>query len=108
MATEFKRGKRVLCIDGHFESRRTDPFNAEDIKKPREGEIYTIREVIDTGHGLGLRLMEIENVSYPHDKGGTQEPCFSTERFQIVAEEEVAERTYQSLVNRIGEKSKTN
>jgi hypothetical protein len=78
------RGMRVRCTNGHFESRRTDPFDIGDISLPREGNIYTIREVVETAEGVGIRLLEVQNPQFRHDVGGTEEPCFGPNRFEIV------------------------
>lgn len=100
MATPFRVGKRVLCIDGTSRSRSTDPFRSEEIKKPRKGQVYTIREIIDTGYGIGLRLVEIENMSYHHTRGGMQEPCFSTDRFKVLDDETAAHKITGALIAR--------
>ena len=70
----------------HFHSRRTDPFRVEDIILPREGQIYTIREVVETAEGMGIRLLEVQSPKFRHDIGGTEEPCFGLDRFEIVSQ----------------------
>lgn len=80
----FKRGQKVLCVDGSAKKRLSDPFDPEDITIPEEGEIYTIRDVIFTKYGVGLRFEEIHNPIFQHAEGGYQEPCFLIGRFEIV------------------------
>lgn len=82
---DAQRGVRVRCTNGHFESRRTDPFKAEDISLPHEEQIYTIREVVETAEGTGIRLLEVQSPQFRHDIGGTEEPCFGLNRFELVA-----------------------
>lgn len=82
---DAQRGARVRCINGHFESRKTDPFGIEDISLPREGQIYTIREVVQTAEGMGIRLLDVQNPQFRHDIGGTEEPCFGLNRFELIA-----------------------
>ena len=83
---DAKRGARVRCANGHFHSRRTDPFSVEDISLPREGQVYTIREVVETAEGVGIRFLEVQNPQFRHDVGGTEEPCFGLNRFEIVSQ----------------------
>lgn len=83
---DAKRGVRVRCTNGHFHSRMTDPFSVEDISLPQEGQVYTIREVVGTAEGMGIRLLEVQNSQFRHDIGGTEEPCFGFNRFELVSQ----------------------
>ena len=81
---EFKRGDRIKCIDDHFVDEKTNPFKKSEITLPEKGKTYTIRSVIDTPYGDGLRLKEIKNKKFYFDNiQKYQEPIFSTERFVL-------------------------
>ncbi|MBI5045530.1 MAG: hypothetical protein HZC14_00770 [Candidatus Niyogibacteria bacterium] len=54
----MKKGDKVLCVNGAFASRSTDPFTADEIHLPKRGKVYIVRSVIKTGYGTGLRLKE--------------------------------------------------
>ena len=83
---DARRGVKVRCTNGQFHSRRTDPFNVEDISLPQERQIYTIREITKTADGMGIRLLEVQNPQFHHSVGGTQEPCFGLNRFEVVSQ----------------------
>lgn len=78
-------GSEIRCCNGTFLSRKTDPFRSEQIRKPVFGVVYRVREVVETQDGPGLRLKEIINEKFLHDKGGLQEPAFSLDRFDLVS-----------------------
>ena len=60
MKSEIEKGNKVECIDDLFVDDRQNPFKASELHLPKIGEIYTIREMVDTGYGLGVRLDEIK------------------------------------------------
>ena len=81
----MKRGDKVLCINGVFRARGTDPFSLKERNLPIEGKTYTVRDVVVTDYGVGLRLEEIINPLFWHDHGGEREPAFGKERFVLLA-----------------------
>lgn len=94
-------GKLVRCIRGIARTRSTDPFSQDEISTPQRGQVYTIREVVRTNHGTGLRLEEIINREYYHAQGGWQEPCFDTRRFVVIGDEDEAAKATAALLGRI-------
>ncbi len=82
---DAKSGVKVRCVDDTFTSRKIDPVSVHDLNLPKEGEFYTIREVVDTyeGHPPGLLFVEVINRKYNYKKGGYNEPCFSLNRFEL-------------------------
>jgi len=79
---EFKRGDKIKCIDDHFVDEKTNPFKKSDMTLPKKGKTYTIRRIIDTPYGKGLRLKEIKNKKYYFENiKRYQEPIFAIERF---------------------------
>ena len=78
-------GDSVKCVDGKIGIRRTDPFQLKDLEIPKEDEIYTIRKVVKTSYGSGVRLEEVENKEFFYkDLGRFCEPVFRTDRFKII------------------------
>ncbi len=76
-------GRRIRCIDDHFQSDRSLPFDPEDINLPEKDSLYTVREVVDTGHGVGIRLEEVKNKEYFFSNiRGYEEPVFGLGRFE--------------------------
>ena len=75
----MKVGSFVSCID--------DKFSAEQLSKlqsiPKEGDYYTIREIIDYPNlaRTGVRLEEISNPLIEMN-GGMNEPTFNIFRFR--------------------------
>jgi len=53
----------------------------EVITFPVKGVIYTVREIVKTSTGTGLRLEEIVNYDFQF-ADGFSEPCFSVENFR--------------------------
>ena len=77
-------GVKVKCIDDQFVDQRTNPFRKSDLNLPIDGEIYTIREVVDAVDGQGLRLMEVRNKTYYWDNiCREEEPIFCKDRFEV-------------------------
>ena len=75
----MKVGSFVECID--------DKFSADQLAKlskiPKEGDYYTIRDIVEYPeyNRVGIRLEEISNP--PIDKGGSpHEPSFGIFRFR--------------------------
>lgn len=78
-------GDKVKCTNARFFNDSQLPFNAKDIKLPELGKIYTVRDVIKTKHGVGIRLKEIKNKKFFFDDiKKIREPIFATERFKKV------------------------
>lgn len=76
-------GIKVKCIDDLFEDDRTNPFKIADLNLPEKGEVYTVRSVINTSYGTGIRLEEIENKKYYFDNiGQREEPIFNINKFE--------------------------
>ncbi len=74
---------KVRCIDDSFRDDPANPFKISDIELPKKGETYTIREVVPTKYGTGVRLTEIQNKKYFYsDIGHHQEPIFGDYRFE--------------------------
>ena len=73
---DWQVGDKVVCVDADFDR----PYGEAS---PREGEIYTIREIAPTRWGIGLRLVEVVN---PHFRyvGGTVEALFEVSSFRKV------------------------
>ena len=57
----INKGDKVRCIDAKFFDGLPLPVDAEDIKLPEFGKIYTVRDVVKTKRGVGIRLEEIRN-----------------------------------------------
>lgn len=79
----LKKGNKVRCIDDFFVDDRHNPFKASELNLPKAGEVYTVREIVDTGYGLGLRLEEIRNKEYFYQNiRRHEEPPFGVSRFE--------------------------
>ncbi len=79
----MKQGDKVICVNGKFESRETDPFTKEQLNLPKNGRVYTVRQKVETDYGFGIRLVEVINSRFYHDQGGLQEPSFDVNRFEL-------------------------
>lgn len=80
----IKIGDKVNCTDDEFFDDHKLPYTAKEIKKPKDGKPYHIREIIDTGYGVGVRLKEIKNKEFYFDNiKQKQEPIFAIERFEL-------------------------
>jgi len=77
----MKPGDKVKCTADTFIFGRDVPKEYNSISLPKRMVEYTVREVVDTPFGRGIRLEEIKNPEIYHDKGGWQEPIFGTNRF---------------------------
>lgn len=78
-------GSEIMCCDDTFTARKTDPYTLDQISKPVRGQVYKVREIVETSYGPGLRLNEIINKKFFFDRGGLQEPVFSLDRFELVS-----------------------
>lgn len=79
------KGDKVKCINAKFFDYSRLPFSAKDIKMPEHGKIYTVRDVVWTKHGTGIRLKEIKNKEfYFDDVKQIREPIFATGRFRKI------------------------
>lgn len=84
-AEDAVRGAKVRCVDDYFMPRSTDPFrNNSQLSLPRRDRIYTVRERVETEENDGVLLLEIQNRTFDYDIGGTNEVCFSLDRFELV------------------------
>jgi|GEM_PF-2540346 len=80
--TQIKKGDTVYLQDDHFDfNQKGVPKEYKDIQTPKKNEPYTVRELVSTPDGVGIRLEEIVNNKIWHDVGGLQEPVFAIERF---------------------------
>ncbi len=77
----MKRGDKIICIDDVFIFDKNTPEEYKIIKYPKKGIVYTIRNLINTGYGVGILLKEIKNPKINHDIGGEKEPVFMETRF---------------------------
>ena len=80
---EIRMGEGVKCIDGHFEDNEVNPFKISELSLPKEGNFYTIREIVDKDkYGYGFRLNEIKNKKFYFSQLGLyEEPIFNISRF---------------------------
>ena len=80
----MKKGDRVKCINGYFEDDETNPFKISELNLPKENELYTIRQVVITNYGTGIRLTEIVNKEYYFENiHAEEEPIFGINRFKF-------------------------
>jgi len=78
-------GEKVKCIDDCFIDERTNPFKKSQLNLPIENEIYTIRQIIKTSFGIGIRLEEIKNDEFYFDNiRRYEEPIFDVYRFETL------------------------
>jgi hypothetical protein len=81
----LKRGDAVICINSHFEDSKTNPFEFSKIKLPKEKEYYTVREIVESSYGIGIRLEEVVNKKYYFDNiRRKEEPIFDINRFRLL------------------------
>lgn len=78
----IKPGHKVKFINDKFTDEFSNPFKSAQLNKPIKNKIYTVRDVVETKYGIGLRLAEIVNSKFYHDDVGLQEPAFSADRFE--------------------------
>jgi len=60
----LKPKDKVKCIEDNFVDEKTNPFKASDINLPIKEKLYTIRQIVKTPYGTGVRLEEIKNKKY--------------------------------------------
>jgi len=83
MKQKITAGSPVLCVGVWKESDPKLPFKITDIKIPEKGKDYTVREVVETKYGVGIRLEEIKNPEFFfHDIKREEEPIFDIKKFQ--------------------------
>ena len=82
----------VLCINDSFDLS----LNRFILFKPQKGQIYTIREVVETSNGVGVLLEEIVNKPIQF-RDCIKEPCFSLTRFRLIDELGKKEDVIQSI-----------
>ncbi len=81
----MKKGEKVKCIDDCFVDEPTNPFRKSQLHLPEENEIYTIREMVKTDYGVGVRLEEIRNDTFYFDNiKRYEEPIFGIYRFETI------------------------
>lgn len=80
---KFEKGMKVKCSTNDFPITPSQPEEYHDITFPKKGVIYTIRSVVYTRYGVGIRLEEIKNPEIHHSDVGFSEPTFSTIKFRI-------------------------
>lgn len=75
----MKVGSFVECVDDKFSAEQLSKLN----KIPKEGDYYTIREIIEYPeyNRVGVRLEEISNPPIDRD-GSPHEPSFGIFRFR--------------------------
>jgi len=77
-------GSLVLCIGTFGEPGSDLPFKKNEIEIPENGKNYTIREIVVTPYGTGVRLVEIKNPSFFFGNiKRHEEPIFGIEKFQL-------------------------
>ena len=76
----MKVGSYVICIDGKFSSEQLKKLS----NTPKEGEYYTIRDIVDYPEyqRVGLRLEEISCKPIKRSDGTIHEPTFNIFRFR--------------------------
>ena len=80
--TKINIGTKVLCVNDEFIDLDTNPFKKDNIVLPKEGIVYTVRDIYTNRLGTGIRVSEIINNSYFYGaKIGFYEPTFGINRF---------------------------
>jgi hypothetical protein len=72
----FHVGQKVVCI------RSGTPPNGET--PPLVGAVYTVRDIVDRGHKIGIRLVEIKNRPRNYGVCGYMECTFSPKCFRPI------------------------
>lgn len=76
-------GQKVFCIDSDFDSDMSDYFQ----NFPKEGMVYTIKEVRPPELGEGVTLQEVPNkVVYFARLDQVIEPAFHKRRFILISQ----------------------
>ena len=81
----------LICVNGDFPLDAKVFYLKHGVKTPKEGELYTVREIINhatkpgDGHKIGILLQEIRNPKVPVDNpilgSVASEPSWSSKRF---------------------------
>ena len=76
----MKVGSFVECVDDKFSADQLEKLN----KIPKEGDYYTIRDIVDYPSlgRAGVRLEEISNPPLELKDGSFHEPTFNIHRFR--------------------------
>ena len=77
-------GQKVICIDDSVDPKMLDDIKNDFQQWVKEGELYTIRDLIHNEIGVVTVLLhEIHNTPrfFPKTIGRYQEPGFNTKRF---------------------------
>lgn len=94
----ISQGIKVICIDDCFVDSPTNPFRKCEINLPKKDEVYTVREVVKTSYGSGIRLYEIKNKKYYFsDISRFEEPTFSIKRFRQIEDDWAEQRISEAL-----------
>ena len=82
---EIQKNTKVVCTEDYVVNfEKSTPKEYKDIELPEKGVEYSVREIVNTKYGKGLRFKEIVNEEIYHDQGGWQEPIFKIEKFNVV------------------------
>jgi hypothetical protein len=73
----MKVGDKVVCVRDDFQNR------VVNVKRPKKGQIYTIRDVSEYNGYVGVRLVEIVN-PICHYRNGWSECCFDHKAFRPI------------------------
>ena len=75
-------GDRVVCDDDFVYFGPHEPFTSAQVNLPVQEQTYTVRSVVQTPHGPGIRLKEVQNAEFYYaDVKGRREPIFNPTRF---------------------------
>jgi hypothetical protein len=90
----MKIGTLVECIDDRFKAEQLEKI----LNRPKKGNHYMIREIIELGHLVGVLLEEIRNPITAKLNGIPVEPNFNIERFREI---EGLDDLYEELVEEV-------
>jgi len=79
----FNIGDKVVCIDSSMQLHTVEELRRDVPNWVKQGQQYTIRDIVDSDFVVGVRLEEITN-PMRHFKliGKYMEPAFATFRFR--------------------------
>lgn len=83
MKAIIKPGDKVICVNDIFVDEITNPFVKKNLNLPLKNKSYTVKDVVKTKYGIGLRLVELENEKYYFSNVGQNlELTFDVSRFE--------------------------
>jgi hypothetical protein len=88
----YRPGVKVVCVIDSW-------ISPTALNRPVKGTVYTIRDVEESGIGLFLRFVEIENPSYEY-REGIIEASFQALAFRPVAERKTDISIFKAMLNR--------